>query len=74
MTIAQKAPETVTAVNDYGDTSLSHCFTGESVDMLINLGADLNHRNETRRTSLHTAGMYIEQTHLVLLPIFLCVY
>ncbi|XP_062514104.1 uncharacterized protein LOC134189751 isoform X2 [Corticium candelabrum] len=56
VTIAQKAPETVTAVNDYGDTSLSHCFTGESVDMLINLGADLNHRNETRRTSLHTAA------------------
>ena len=56
MAIAQKAPETVTAENDDGDTSLSHCYTGESVDMLVDLGADPCHRNKVKRTPLHAAG------------------
>ncbi|XP_062514434.1 uncharacterized protein LOC134190038 isoform X2 [Corticium candelabrum] len=54
--IAQRAPETVTAVNDDGDPSLSCCFTGESVDMLVNLGADPCHKNEMGRTPLHAAA------------------
>ena len=56
MAIAQKAPKAVSAEDDEGNQPLSQCYGGETVDMLIKLGADPRHKNEEGRTALHVTG------------------
>ena len=56
MAIGEHAPKAATAVNNAGDSPLSYCLTGESVDALVDLGADPCHKNKARRTPLHAAG------------------
>ena len=67
MAIAQKAPEAVSAEDDEGNPPLSQCFVGEAVDMLVNLGANPEHKNNEGRTPLHATGTARSQT--ILFPV-----
>eukprot|EP00118_Oscarella_pearsei_P023209 m.274571 g.274571 ORF g.274571 m.274571 type:complete len:502 (+) comp40586_c1_seq22:2774-4279(+) len=53
LVLARKEPKTVTAVDDDGNPPLNRCTTVESVDVLVKLGADVNHRNAEGKTALH---------------------
>lgn len=56
--IVQKAPDAVAAEDEEANQPLSKCYSSETVEVLVKLGADPCHKNTEGRTALHATGAY----------------